>query len=51
LRAFLEDTEALLATSRVNGLWALRLDVGLPAGRDLLNMADSTTTPFRSPID
>ena len=40
LRAFLDDTEALLAASRVDGPWALRLDVGLPTGRDLLDMAD-----------
>jgi hypothetical protein len=40
LRAFLVDTEALLAASRVDGPWALRLDVGLPAGRDLLDMGD-----------
>ena len=40
LRAYLEDTEALLAASRVDGPWALRLDVGLPIGRNLLNMAD-----------
>ena len=31
---------ALLADSRVVGPWALRLDVGLPAGRDVLDMAD-----------
>ncbi len=40
LRAFLDDTELLLAASRVDGPWALRLDVGLPAGRDLLDTAD-----------
>jgi hypothetical protein len=40
LRVFLDDTEALLAASRIDGPWALRLDVGLPTGRDLLNMAD-----------
>jgi hypothetical protein len=40
LRAFLDDTAALLAASRVDGPWALRLDVGLPTGRDLLDMAD-----------
>jgi hypothetical protein len=40
LRAYLDDTEALLAESRVDGPWALRLDVGLPAGRDLLDMFD-----------
>lgn len=40
LRAYLDDTEALLAGSRLDGPWALRLDVGLPPKRDLLNMAD-----------
>jgi hypothetical protein len=40
LRAYLDDTEALLADSRVDGPWTLRLDVGLPVGRNLLNMAD-----------
>jgi hypothetical protein len=40
LRAYLDDTEELLADSRIDGPWALRLDVGMPAGRDLLDMAD-----------
>jgi hypothetical protein len=40
LRAYLDDTEALLADSRIDGPWALRLDVGLPTGRNLLDMAD-----------
>jgi hypothetical protein len=40
LRAYLDDTEALLAASRIDGPWALRLDVGLPPGRNLLDMAD-----------
>jgi hypothetical protein len=40
LQAFLDDTEALLAASRVDGPWTLQLDVGLPTGRDLLDMAD-----------
>ena len=40
LRAFLDDAEALLAASRIDGPWALRLDVGLSTGRDLLDMAD-----------
>jgi hypothetical protein len=40
LRAYLDDTEDLLAASRVDGPWALRLDVGRPAGRSLLEMAD-----------
>jgi hypothetical protein len=40
LREYLDDTEELLAASRIDGPWALRLDVGLPTGRDLLDMAD-----------
>jgi hypothetical protein len=40
LGEYLDDTEALLAHSRVDGPWALRLDVGLSTGRDLLDMAD-----------
>ena len=40
LRKYLDDTEALIAASKVQGPWALRLDVGLPPERDLLNMAD-----------
>jgi hypothetical protein len=40
LRAYLDDTESLLATSRVDGPWTLRLDVGLPAARNLLDAAD-----------
>ncbi len=41
LRAFLDDAEGLLAASWVEGLWVLRLDVGLPAGGDVLDMADA----------
>jgi hypothetical protein len=40
LRLFLDETEALLATSQIEGIWALRLDVGRPRARDLLNGAD-----------
>lgn len=40
LQEYLGDTESLLAASRVEGPWALRLDVGLAAGRNLLDMAD-----------
>lgn len=40
LREYLDDTEALLADSRIRGPWALRLDVGLPSTRDLLDAAD-----------
>jgi hypothetical protein len=40
LRAYLDDTKELLAGSRIDGPWALRLDVGLPAMRDLLDGAD-----------
>lgn len=51
LRAYLDDTEALLAASRIDGPWALRLDVGLPTARDLLDAATSTTTHIHSPIE
>jgi hypothetical protein len=40
LKAYLDDTEALLTASRIDVPWALRLDVGLPTGRDLLDAAD-----------
>lgn len=41
LRDYLEDTAALLAPTLVSrGPWALVLDVGLPPGRDLVDMAD-----------
>lgn len=40
LQEYLGRTESLLAHSRVEGAWALRLDVGLPIGRNLLDMAD-----------
>jgi hypothetical protein len=37
MRAYLDDTEALLADSRVDSPWALRLDVGISDGPDLLD--------------
>jgi hypothetical protein len=40
LKAYLDDTKALLAGLRVDDSWALRLDIGLPTGRALLDMAD-----------
>lgn len=40
LRAYLDDTEELLAGSRIDGPWVLRLDVGLPQTRDLLSAWD-----------
>ena len=40
LRPYLDDAEELLAGSRVDGPWALRLDVGRPTTRDLLDGAD-----------
>ena len=40
LLAYLDDTEALLAASRVDGPWALRLDVGLSTAQDLLHIRD-----------
>jgi hypothetical protein len=41
LRAYLDDTQALLASARVEGPWALRLDVGLPTGHNLLRESDA----------
>jgi hypothetical protein len=46
LRPYLDDTEALLAASRVDGQWALRLDVGRPSRRDLLDGADLDNYAF-----
>ncbi len=40
LRGYLDDTEELLAASRIDGPWALRLDVGLPSTRNLIDAAD-----------
>ena len=40
LRGYLDAAETLLADSRVDRPWALRLDVGLPTDRDLLDMGD-----------
>jgi hypothetical protein len=41
LRQYLDQAEALLGERRpVTGPWALRLEVGLPAGQSLLDMAD-----------
>ncbi|MDZ4235478.1 MAG: hypothetical protein U1C73_17350, partial [Dietzia sp.] len=40
LRAYLDDTEKLVTDSRVDGPWALRLDVGLPGERSLLDAGD-----------
>lgn len=40
LRAYLDDIEALIGGLQVNGPWALRLDVGLPSSRDLLEASD-----------
>ncbi len=40
LRAFLDDTQALLAASQVDNPWVLRLDVGLPRGLELLDKRD-----------
>ena len=40
LQAFVDDTEALVAATRVDGPWALRLDVGLPAEENLLHQKD-----------
>ena len=46
LKAYLNETEALLAHSRVEGPWALRFDVGLPTARDLLDGADLDNYAF-----
>lgn len=40
LEAYLDDTEALIAESRIEGPWALRLDVGLSSGKALLDKSD-----------
>jgi len=40
LQEYLDDTEALIAGARISGPWALRLDVGLPSSRDLLDASD-----------
>lgn len=48
LREYLEDTAELLAPNLVasSGPWALLLEVGLPAGRDLVDMADLDNYAF-----
>jgi hypothetical protein len=46
LREYLEDTAELLAPAMVSGPWALRLEVGLPAGRELIDMADLDNYAF-----
>ena len=46
LREYLEDTAELLAPAMVSGPWALRLDVGLTTGRDLIDMADLDNYAF-----
>ena len=47
LRDYLEDTAELLAPAMVgSGPWALALEVGLPAGRDLVDMADLDNYAF-----
>lgn len=40
LREYLDDTAELLAPAMISGPWSLRLDVGLPAGRNLIESAD-----------
>lgn len=52
MRAYLDDTEELLAASRVDGPWALRLDVGLPPGRDHLDLPDpdNYSYPLADPL-
>jgi len=46
LREYLDDTQELLEGVTVEGPWALRLDVGLPPGRDLIDMADLDNFAF-----
>lgn len=46
LREYLEDTAELLTSSLVSGPWALLLDVGLPTGRDLIDMDDVDNYAF-----
>jgi hypothetical protein len=47
LREYLEDTAELLAPHMVaGGPWALLLEVGLPVGRDLVDMADLDNYAF-----
>lgn len=46
LREYLDDTAELLETAAVAGSWTLVLDVGLPAGRDLIDMADLDNYAF-----
>lgn len=40
LKEFLDDTEELVAGSRIIGPWALRLDVGFASDRNLLDQSD-----------
>jgi len=40
LQEFLDDTEQLVAGSRIDGPWTLRLDVGLPNDKNLLQQSD-----------
>jgi hypothetical protein len=40
LHEYLDDTTELLAPTRISGRWALRLDVGLPEGSDIIKQAD-----------
>lgn len=47
LREYLEDTAQLVAPHLVrSGPWALLLEVGLPVGRDLVDMADLDNYAF-----
>lgn len=47
LREYLEDTAKLLAPTMVaSGPWALLIEVGLPTGRDLVDMADLDNYAF-----
>lgn len=47
LREYLEDTAQLVAPHRApEGPWALLLEIGLPTGRDLVDMADLDNYAF-----
>lgn len=40
LNEYLDDTVDLVSSAQVSGPWCLRLDVGLPPGRDLFDQGD-----------
>lgn len=46
LRAYLDDTAELLDPTLVDGLWALRLDIGFPTTCDLVDKGDLDNYAF-----